>query len=138
MHIGAGQGVIKKTESGLAWLDATAAGERKISESRNCTVDTGQVPREFGGQISLLQIEAMAAQSDRAVASEIVVSRLLAARPSMKPDQEAMVRRLLGLVAEPSPDAADALACAICHAHGGHGFGTLATTGYRIRNGRLV
>ena len=29
-----------------------------------------------------------------------------------------MVRRLLALPGEPSPDAADALACAICHAHG--------------------
>ena len=49
-----------------------------------------------------------------------------------------MVRRLLALQADPAPDAADALACAICHAHGGHGFGTAATKGYRIRNGRLV
>ena len=30
-----------------------------------------------------------------------------------------MVRRLLALPGDPSPDAADALACAICHAHGG-------------------
>jgi crossover junction endodeoxyribonuclease RuvC len=30
-----------------------------------------------------------------------------------------MVRRLLDLPGDPSPDAADALACAICHAHGG-------------------
>jgi crossover junction endodeoxyribonuclease RuvC len=37
-----------------------------------------------------------------------------------------MVRRLLKLGGEPSPDAADALACAICHAHGGHGYGGLA------------
>jgi crossover junction endodeoxyribonuclease RuvC len=49
-----------------------------------------------------------------------------------------MVRRLLQLAGAPSPDAADALACAICHAHGGHGFGTLSTAGYRMRNGRLV
>lgn len=49
-----------------------------------------------------------------------------------------MVRRLLALPGAPSPDAADALACAICHAHGGQGLGTLATAGYRIRGGRLV
>lgn len=55
-----------------------------------------------------------------------------------KEQVQEMVRRLLQLGGTPSPDAADALACAICHAHGGHGFGTLATTGYRIRNGRLV
>ena len=49
-----------------------------------------------------------------------------------------MVRRLLALPGEPSADAADALACAICHAHGGQGLGALATAGYRVRNGRLV
>ncbi|HYL18176.1 MAG TPA: crossover junction endodeoxyribonuclease RuvC, partial [Burkholderiales bacterium] len=47
-------------------------------------------------------------------------------------------RRLLALAGEPSADAADALACAICHAHGGQGLGKLATAGYRMRNGRLV
>ena len=49
-----------------------------------------------------------------------------------------MVMRLLGLAGEPSPDAADALACAICHAHGGMGMGALATRGARVRAGRLV
>ncbi len=49
-----------------------------------------------------------------------------------------MVRRLLQLGADPSPDAADALACAICHAHGGLGLGRLATAGFRMKRGRLV
>ena len=49
-----------------------------------------------------------------------------------------MVVRLLGLPGEPSADAADALACAICHAHGGQGLGALPTRGLRIRGGRLV
>lgn len=49
-----------------------------------------------------------------------------------------MVRRLLSLDGEPSPDAADALACAIAHAHGGQGLGALATKGFRVRNGRLL
>jgi crossover junction endodeoxyribonuclease RuvC len=49
-----------------------------------------------------------------------------------------MVRRLLQLGADPSPDAADALACAICHAHGGQGLGRLATAGFRMKRGRLV
>ncbi len=48
-----------------------------------------------------------------------------------------MVRRLLALPGDPSPDAADALACAICHAHGGQGLGGLSTAGLRLRNGRL-
>ena len=49
-----------------------------------------------------------------------------------------MVVRLLSLPGAPSADAADALACAICHAHGGQGLGSLSTTGFRMRNGRLV
>ena len=49
-----------------------------------------------------------------------------------------MVIRLLELPGAPPADAADALACAICHAHGGQGLGALATAGYRIRGGRLI
>ena len=49
-----------------------------------------------------------------------------------------MVKRLLKLAGDPNPDAADALACAICHAHGGQGMGRLATAGFRMRRGRLV
>ncbi len=49
-----------------------------------------------------------------------------------------MVRRLLGLSCTPSADAADALACAICHAHGGLGLGGVSTTGYSMKRGRLA
>ena len=49
-----------------------------------------------------------------------------------------MVRRLLSLSGDPSADAADALACAIAHAHGGQGLGALSTTGFRVRNGRMT
>ena len=55
-----------------------------------------------------------------------------------KEQVQEMVKRLLKLQGDPSPDAADALACAICHAHGGQGLGRLATAGYRVRRGRLV
>jgi crossover junction endodeoxyribonuclease RuvC len=48
-----------------------------------------------------------------------------------------MVKRLLALQGNPSPDAADALACAICHAHGGR-LGQFSTAGLRMRKGRLV
>ena len=48
-----------------------------------------------------------------------------------------MVRRLLSLTGDPSPDAAGALACAIAHAHGGQGLGSMITKGLRVRNGRL-
>ena len=56
-----------------------------------------------------------------------------------KKDQvQAMVMRLLSLASNPSADAADALACAICHAHGGLGLGRISTIGYRMKRGRLV
>ena len=49
-----------------------------------------------------------------------------------------MVRRLLDLPGVPSPDAADALACAIAHAHAATGIGAMGTRAYRVRRGRLV
>ncbi|MBS1197124.1 MAG: ruvC, partial [Proteobacteria bacterium] len=55
-----------------------------------------------------------------------------------KEQVQAMVVRLLDLPGVPAADAADALACAICHAHGGQGLGALATAGFRVRNGRLI
>jgi crossover junction endodeoxyribonuclease RuvC len=54
-----------------------------------------------------------------------------------KEQVQEMVKRLLNLSGYPSADAADALACAICHAHGGMGMGALPTKGLRMRGGRL-
>jgi crossover junction endodeoxyribonuclease RuvC len=58
---------------------------------------------------------------------------------------QAMVARLLGLSGMPSSDAADALACATCHAHGVALVGALAAQtaaagkrGIKVRRGRLV
>jgi crossover junction endodeoxyribonuclease RuvC len=53
-----------------------------------------------------------------------------------KEQVQEMVRRLLHLPAAPGTDAADALACAICHAHGG--LGALPTRGRRVRAGRIT
>jgi crossover junction endodeoxyribonuclease RuvC len=55
-----------------------------------------------------------------------------------KEQVQQMVARLLKLPGVPSADAADALACAIAHAHGGQGLGALATLGRRVRGGRIV
>ena len=55
-----------------------------------------------------------------------------------KEQVQEMVKRLLGLAGAPSADAADALACAICHAHGGQGLGAIPTSGFRVKRGRLV
>ena len=54
-----------------------------------------------------------------------------------KEQVQQMVRRLLALPGIPAPDAADALACAICHAHSGS-LGGLSTAGLRMKRGRLV
>ena len=53
-----------------------------------------------------------------------------------KEQVQEMVKRLLNLSAQPSADAADALACAICHAHGG--LGALPSYQRRVRAGRIV
>jgi crossover junction endodeoxyribonuclease RuvC len=53
-----------------------------------------------------------------------------------KEQVQEMVRRLLHLPGLPGPDAADALACAICHAHAG--LGALPVRGRRVRSGRIL
>lgn len=51
-----------------------------------------------------------------------------------KTQVQEMVKRLLALKGRPGSDAADALACAICHAHAGQGYGgVLAVAGVRVR-----
>jgi crossover junction endodeoxyribonuclease RuvC len=62
-----------------------------------------------------------------------------------KEQVQLMVMRLLALPGVPSPDAADALACATCHAHGVALLGALAAQdavppakhGLKLRRGRL-
>ncbi len=55
-----------------------------------------------------------------------------------KDQVQQMVMRILKLESCPTADAADALACAICHAHGGFGLGKHALAGYRMKRGRLI
>ncbi len=62
-----------------------------------------------------------------------------------KSQVQAMVQRLLALPKAPAADAADALACAICHAHSGALLHAVARAGraaprrgWRVRDGRLV
>ena len=57
---------------------------------------------------------------------------------AQKEQVQEMVKRLLRLPGHPSTDAADALACAICHAHGGMGMGAIPTRGRRVRAGRIA
>jgi crossover junction endodeoxyribonuclease RuvC len=62
-----------------------------------------------------------------------------------KEQVQEMVVRLLNLSGTPTADAADALACAICHAHAGNTLSQLsalapglAKRGYRMKGGRLI
>jgi len=96
---------------------------------------------------TLLLGQARGAAICAAVAAELPVAEYTALQVKQavvgnghaaKEQVQEMVKRLLQLPAAPSPDAADALACAICHAHGGMGLGALATAGFRVRGGRLV
>lgn len=98
-------------------------------------------------QSTLLLGQARGAAISAAVIRELLVAEYTALQVKQsvvgnghaKKDQvQEMVKRLLKLPGLPSSDSADALACAICHAHGGQGLGRLATTGFRVRNGRLI
>ena len=66
-----------------------------------------------------------------------VKKSVVGAGHAQKVQVQEMVMRLLGLPGAPGPDAADALACAICHAHASK-LGAISTRGYRMKRGRLV
>jgi len=55
-----------------------------------------------------------------------------------KAQVQMMVSRLLSLPGLPSPDAADALAAAVCHAHASTGLGALDRGALRVRRGRMM
>ena len=98
-------------------------------------------------QSTLLLGQARGAAISAAVIADLPVSEYTALQvkqavvghgKAAKEQVQDMVRRLLKLPRPPSPDAADALACAIAHAHGAMGLGGLRTPGQRVRRGRLV
>lgn len=98
-------------------------------------------------QSTLLLGQARGAAISAAVISNLSVAEYTALQVKQsvvgnghaaKGQVQEMVKRLLCLPGIPKPDSADALACAICHAHGGQGLGKLATAGFRVRGGRLV
>jgi crossover junction endodeoxyribonuclease RuvC len=97
-------------------------------------------------QSTLLLGQARGAAISAAVSSELPVAEYTALQVKQavvgnghakKEQVQEMVKRLLKLPGYPSADAADALACAICHAHGGQ-LGGVSTRGYRVKGGRLV
>jgi len=118
-----------------------------IAEMRPHQVAVEKVFVNVNPQSTLLLGQARGAAICAAVIGSLPVSEYTALQVKQavvgngharKEQVQEMVRRLLKLPGDPSPDAADALACAICHAHGGQGLGKLATSGYRMKRGRLV
>jgi crossover junction endodeoxyribonuclease RuvC len=95
---------------------------------------------------TLLLGQARGAAISAAVLAHIPVSEYTALQvkqavvghgKAAKTQVQEMVKRLLSLTASPATDAADALACAICHAHGTGGYAALQCDGYRVRRGRI-
>ncbi|MBX3672112.1 MAG: crossover junction endodeoxyribonuclease RuvC [Burkholderiales bacterium] len=118
-----------------------------IAANRPNEVAIEKVFVNMNPQTSLLLGQARGAAFSAAVLARLPVAEYTAGQVKQavvgkgraaKDQVQEMVTRLLRLPGRPSPDAADALACAICHAHGGLGLGALATRGLRMRRGRLA
>jgi len=160
-----GFGIIEKTGQRLTYLTSGCIRTREteslperlrtILDNLGQVIDDGQpqqvaVEKVFvnvNPQSTLLLGQARGAAICAAVARSLPVAEYTALQVKQavvgnghaaKEQVQAMVGRLLSLSGQPSPDAADALACAICHAHGGLGLGSLPTAGHRVRGGRLV
>lgn len=116
-----------------------------IAATRPQCVAIEQVFVNVNPQSTLLLGQARGAAICAAVGSALPVAEYTALQVKQavvgsgragKAQVQAMVRHLLKLSGDPSADAADALACAICHAHGGQGYGGVGI-GRRRRAGRL-
>lgn len=158
-----GYGVVEKTGSNLVYVSSgcikSPDGElpdrlRNIFNSVQEVITRflpGEVAVEkvfvnVNPQSTLLLGQARGAAICAAVARDLTVAEYTALQVKQavvgnghakKEQVQEMVKRLLKLPGYPSPDAADALACAICHAHGRELSG-MTTRGYRVKGGRLV
>ena len=160
-----GYGVLEKDRSTLAYvasgrirsdqaaplaqrLSQILAGLAEVIESyAPVEVAVEQVFVNVNPQSTLLLGQARGAAICAAVLARLPVSEYTALQVKQsvvgqgharKEQVQEMVKRLLKLPGYPSADAADALACAICHAHGGMGLGNIPTRGRRVRAGRIA
>ena len=159
-----GFGIVRKTGSKLAYVtsgcvkapEADLPGRLKtileglrevIREHRPQQVAVEKVFVNVNPQSTLLLGQARGTAICAAVLEDLPVAEYTALQMKQavvgnghanKEQVQEMVRRLLRLPGNPGADAADALACAICHAHGGQGLGAVVTAGYRVKRGRLI
>ena len=118
-----------------------------IARERPTEVAVEKVFVNVNPQSTLLLGQARGAAISAAVLANLPVSEYTALQvkqavvghgKAAKEQVQEMVKRLLNLPGAPSTDAADALACAIAHAHAAAGLLGLRHAGYRVRGGRLV
>ncbi len=144
-----GSGCVKTAEGALPYrLKLILDNLREIiAQYRPDQVAIEQVFVNVNPKSTLLLGQARGAAICAAVLSDLDVSEYTALQikqavvgngHAQKDQVQAMVVQLLNLANSPSKDAADALACAICHAHGGSGLGKVSTLGLRMKRGRLV
>jgi crossover junction endodeoxyribonuclease RuvC len=157
-----GYGVVEKRGAVLAYVASgrIVSNQREDLAQRLATIleGLGEVIRSFAPEevavekvfvnvnptSTLLLGQARGAAICAAVLARLPVSEYTALQVKQsvvgqgharKEQVQDMVKRLLCLAGAPGPDAADALACAICHAHGG--LGAMPARGRRVRAGRI-
>jgi len=160
-----GFGLVDKAGSKLVYVASgcikTAASDELPARLKVIVEGIAEVVRRYGPQQAAVekvfvnvnpQSTLLLGQARGAAISALVIAGLPVAEytalqvkqavvghgKAAKNQVQHMVIRLLALPGEPSADAADALACAIAHAHGGQGLGSMSTAGLRVRRGRLV
>jgi len=160
-----GYGVVTQTKRGLTYLASgcirSPQGGGLPSRLKTILLDLAEVIETFqptevaveivfvnvNPQSTLLLGQARGAAISAAVLAELSVAEYTALQikqavagygKAAKEQVQEMVRRLLALPSAPGADAADALACAICHAHAGESYGGLRRSGFRVRAGRIL
>ena len=158
-----GYGVVEKSGATLVYVASgrIVSDEKQDLSRRLATILAGldQVIREFtpmevavekvfvnvNPNSTLLLGQARGAAICAAVLAQLPVAEYTALQVkqavvgqghAQKEQVQEMVKRLLRLPGLAGPDASDALACAICHAHGG--LGAMPARGRRVRAGRIA
>lgn len=158
-----GYGVVEKQGSALAYVASgrIVSNDRQALAERLATILAGlhEVIESFAPvevavekvfvnvnpNSTLLLGQARGAAICAAVLARLPVSEYTALQVKQsvvgqgharKEQVQEMVKRLLKLTGLPGTDAADALACAICHAH--CGLGAMPALGRRVRAGRIA
>ena len=158
-----GYGVVEKSGATLAYVASgrIVSNEKEDLSRRLATILAGleEVIRSFtpmevavekvfvnvNPKSTLLLGQARGAAICAAVIAQLPVAEYTALQVKQavvgqghagKEQVQEMVKRLLRLPGYPGSDAADALACAICHAHAG--LGAMPARGKRLRAGRIA